>query len=47
VLVGRHLNTLRIVAYEWDGDTINGPRYRPAIALEPGVAGGPITEVLL
>ncbi|MET4052056.1 integrative and conjugative element protein (TIGR02256 family) [Frigoribacterium sp. PvP054] len=47
VLVGRQLNTLRIVAYEWDGDTINGPRYRPAIALEPGVAGGPITEILL
>ena len=34
-------------AYEWDGDTLNGPRYLPAIALEPGVAGGPITEVLL
>lgn len=47
VLVGRYLNTLRTIAYEWDGDTINGPRYRPAIALEPGVAGGPITEVLL
>jgi integrative and conjugative element protein (TIGR02256 family) len=47
VLVGRYLNTLRTVAYEWDGDTINGPRYRAAIALEPGVAGGPITEVLL
>jgi integrative and conjugative element protein (TIGR02256 family) len=47
VLVGRYLNTLRTIAYEWDGDTINGPRYQPAIALEPGVAGGPITEVLL
>ncbi|WP_127817670.1 SAVED domain-containing protein [Microbacterium sp. CPCC 204701] len=47
VLVGRYLNTLRTIAYEWDGDTINGSRYRPAIALEPGVAGGPITEVLL
>lgn len=47
VLVGRYLNTLRTVAYEWDGDTINGPRYVPAIAIEPGVAGGPITEVLL
>lgn len=47
VLVGRYLNTLRTIAYEWDGDTINGPRYRPAITLEPGVAGGPITEVLL
>lgn len=47
VLVGRHLNTLRTIAYEWDGDTINGPRYRPAIALAPGVTGGPITEVFL
>jgi integrative and conjugative element protein (TIGR02256 family) len=47
VLVGRYLNTLRTIVYEWDGDPINGPSYRPAIALEPGVAGGPITEVLL
>lgn len=47
VLVGRYLNTLRTIAYEWDGDTVSGPRYRPAIALEPGVAGGPITEVLV
>lgn len=47
VLVGRHLNTLRTIAYEWDGDTKSGPRYRPALAIEPGVAGGPITEVLL
>lgn len=46
VLVGRYLNTLRTITYEWDGDTINGPRYWPTIALEPGVAGGPITEVL-
>jgi len=47
VLVGRYLNTLRTIAYEWDGDTINGARHRPAIAIEPGVAGGPITEVFL
>lgn len=47
VLVGRYLNTLRTVAYEWDGDTINGTRYRPAVTLEPGVTGGPITGVLL
>ncbi len=45
VLLGRYLNTLRTIAYEWDGDTVNGPRYRPAITLEPGVVGGPITEV--
>lgn len=47
VLIGRYLNTMRTIAYEWDGDMMNGPRYRPAIALEPGVAGGPMTEVLL
>ncbi|MDY0947067.1 SAVED domain-containing protein [Frigoribacterium sp. CFBP9039] len=47
VLIGRYLNTLRILAYEWDGDTTNGTRYRPAVAIEPGVTGGPITEVLL
>lgn len=47
VLVGRYLNTLRTVAYEWDGDTISGPRYRRAITIEPGVAAGPITDVLM
>ncbi len=47
VLVGQYLNTLRAITYEWDGDAINGPRYWSTIALEPGVAGGPITEVLL
>ncbi|MGW6569282.1 SAVED domain-containing protein [Streptomyces sp. NPDC054975] len=47
LLVGRHLNTLRTVVYEWDNATLGKPLYTPALALEPGVAGGPITEVLL
>ncbi len=47
LLIGRYLNTLRTVVYEWDGATPGRPRYTPALVLEPGVAGGPITEVLL
>jgi integrative and conjugative element protein (TIGR02256 family) len=47
VLVGRYLNTLRTVIYEWDGDTAEGPSYIPVLVLEPGVADGPITKVLL
>ncbi|GHB09044.1 SAVED domain-containing protein [Streptomyces termitum] len=47
LLVGRHLNTLRTVVYEWDNATLGKPLYAPALVLEPGVAGGPITEVLL
>ncbi|MGC4941742.1 SAVED domain-containing protein [Kribbella sp. DT2] len=46
VLVGRYLNTLRTVVYEWDGDTNGGPHYRPVIVLEPGTTAGPITAVL-
>lgn len=46
VLVGRYLNTLRTVVYEWDGDPDEGPRYRPVVVLEPGVTNGPITDVL-
>ncbi|MGI3225002.1 SAVED domain-containing protein [Streptomyces sp. GTA36] len=46
LLVGRHLNTLRTVVYEWDDATSGRPRYTPALVLEPGVTGGPITEVL-
>lgn len=45
VLIGRYLNTLRTTVYEWDGDVEEGPRYRPVITLDPGVAGGPIVEV--
>lgn len=40
-LVGRDLNTLRTVVYEWDGDTAGGPSYKPVLVLEPGVTGGP------
>ncbi|MGW3399452.1 SAVED domain-containing protein [Streptomyces hydrogenans] len=47
LLVGRHLNTLRTVVYEWDNATLGKPLYTPALVLEPGVADGPITEVLL
>lgn len=46
VLIGRYLNTLRTVVYEWDGNPNGGPRYRPVIILEPGVTDGPITGVL-
>ncbi|XKK58192.1 SAVED domain-containing protein [Streptomyces sp. ARC12] len=47
LLVGRYLNTLRTVVYEWDGATPGRPSYTPALVLEPGVNGGPITEILL
>ncbi|MYS51442.1 SAVED domain-containing protein, partial [Streptomyces sp. SID6013] len=47
LLVGRYLNTLRTIVYEWDSATPGRPRYTPALVLEPGVTGGPITEVLL
>lgn len=47
VLVGRYLNTLRTVIYEWDDNTVEGPKYTPVLILEPGVTNGPITEVLV
>jgi hypothetical protein len=47
LLIGRHLNTLRTVAYEWEDDADNGPKYHPTLVLDPGRAGGPIAEVLL
>ncbi|GAA1357705.1 SAVED domain-containing protein [Streptomyces beijiangensis] len=47
LLIGRCLNTLRTVVYEWDGAPPGKPRYTPALVLEPGVTSGPITEVLL
>ncbi|WMY79101.1 SAVED domain-containing protein [Citricoccus sp. I39-566] len=46
VLIGRYLNTLRTTVYEWDGNNEEGSRYKPVICLEPGVTGGPITDVL-
>ena len=45
VLVGRYLNTLRTVVYEWDGNKKDEPRYKPVLILEPGVTGGPIIDV--
>lgn len=47
VLVGRLLNTLRIVVYEWDNDAERGPAYHPVLALNPGTVGGSITDVLI
>lgn len=47
VLVGRYLNTLRTVVYEWENSDAGDSCYVPAIVLEPGVASGPITDVLL
>jgi hypothetical protein len=47
VLVGRLLNTLRVVVYEWEDDEVLGPAYHPVLALNPGIVAGPITQVLL
>ncbi|MDR6639428.1 SAVED domain-containing protein [Paenarthrobacter nitroguajacolicus] len=47
VLIGRLLNTLRTVVYEWEDHAEEGPRYHPTLILDPGRAGGPIAEVLL
>ncbi|UXA13660.1 SAVED domain-containing protein [Mycobacterium sp. SMC-8] len=46
-LTGRYLNTLRTVIYEWDSEGAAGPTYTPVIVLEPGTAGGPISDVLV
>lgn len=45
VLIGRYLNTLRTVMYEWDNPENIGPTYTPVLTLELGVAGAPITHV--
>ena len=47
VLLGRHLNTLRTVVYEWDNPEATGPVYIPVLTIELGVARGPITQVHL
>lgn len=47
VLIGRYLNTMRTIVYEWDGNNKNAPSYKAVLTLEPGVTGGPITEVLI
>jgi integrative and conjugative element protein (TIGR02256 family) len=46
VLIGRYLNTLRTVIYEWDDPEDIGPTYTAVLTLELGVAGGPIRHVL-
>ncbi len=46
VLIGRYLNTLRTVVYEWEGESADGPSYTPVLILEPGTTAGPITNVL-
>lgn len=47
VLIGRHLNTVRTVIYEWDNPEDIGPNYAPALTLEAGTVRGPIARVLL
>lgn len=46
VLIGRYLNTLRTVIYEWDNPEDIGPLYAPVMTVELGVAGGSITHIL-
>ncbi len=45
ILVGRQLNTLRTVAYEWGGPGDDAVGYVRALALDPGSFNGPIVEV--
>lgn len=45
VLLGRLLNTLRVVVYEWLRNDDGTSSYIPVVTLEPDVAGGPITAV--
>ncbi|UKA58241.1 SAVED domain-containing protein [Arthrobacter sp. FW306-2-2C-D06B] len=50
VLLGRLLNTLRVVAYEWDDtptkpDSGPAPRYEPVLTLCPSVPEGPISRI--
>lgn len=52
VLLGRLCNTVRTVVYEWDDTVLAGAadhraRYVPALVVQAGRAGGPITDVLL
>ncbi|MFN3923913.1 MAG: SAVED domain-containing protein [Pseudarthrobacter sp.] len=51
VLLGRLLNTLRVVAYEWDDSPSElganpVPRYEPVLSLSPTLPGGPISSVI-
>lgn len=45
ILVGRQLNTLRTVVYEWSGPSADVVGYVPALTLEPGGLKGPIVDV--
>lgn len=45
LLIGRQLNTLRTVIYEWDDPETSGPQYHPIVTLQPGITAGPITRV--
>lgn len=47
VLVGRLLNTLRTVVYEWVRTENGSAEYLPVVTLQLDVAGGPITAVHL
>jgi len=52
VLVGTRLNTLRVVAYEWDDANADSPSdhrpaYVPALRICPSSGAGVIEEVLL
>ena len=51
VLLGRLLNTLRVIAYEWDhapdDDADARPRYVPVLKIAATEASGPIQAVLL
>ncbi|MFF5794638.1 SAVED domain-containing protein [Paeniglutamicibacter sp. NPDC012692] len=47
ILIGRHLNTFCTKVYEWGTNADGETMYVPALMIEPGVTGGPITEVLL
>lgn len=47
-LVGRLLNTLNVVAYEWDQEGFGDPAtYIPSMSLRAGRAGGPVVAVHL
>ena len=51
VLLGRLLNTQRVIAYEWapadDADTDGRPRYFPSLEIAASDASGPILDVRL
>jgi hypothetical protein len=46
ILVGTLLNTVTVVAYEWDNPTESGPTYVPTLRLRSGIANAPILDVV-